>query len=96
MGTGMHVHVGEVQAALRPQLAEARADSGGGTGVGALDVALAFEHLDDGRCIQPAHLAQVARLFEQPHVVVRVETIAALAAPGARQSQTLPAANGGG
>src|SRR5208282_5837369 len=55
--------------------------------------ALALQHLHDGSRVQPANLAQVARFFQQAHVVVGVKTIAALGAVGAGQSQGFPSAD---
>ena len=43
--------------------------------------------------VQSADLAQVARYFQQAHVVVGVETIAALGALRVRESESFPSAN---
>ncbi len=60
------------------------------------DRALALQHLRDGDRVQSAHFAQVARFFQQAHVVARIQTILAFRALRMGEAELLPGANGGG
>jgi len=60
------------------------------------DRSFALQHLHDGDRIQASYFAQVARLFQQAHVVVGVKTIPALGAVRVHQAQVFPSPDRGG
>ena len=81
------------QAALGAQAAQAGANSRGAVAGRRFDGAFAFQRLHDGGRVQSADLAQVARSFQQAHIVVGVKTIPALAAMGVRKSHAFPSSD---
>ena len=60
------------------------------------DRSLALQHLHDGDRVQSAHFAQVARFFQQAHVVAGIKTILAFGALRMGEAELLPGANGRG
>jgi len=89
---------GERVAAAQTQAPESRAD---GTGLDALasgggKQSLGFEHVNDGRGVHAASAAEELSAFEEPHVGMGIEAVAAAGAGGSNESEMLPGAQDGG